>query len=949
FSLTTLAGLYFFCQGFYLSRLEIARYSECSKLPVSDMSAPPRISDIELGCWYPKTFQKAIVVLVDALRYDFTIPFESTNASLSHEVPRAYHNALTILYNTSQEQPQNAFLLPLISDPPTTTYQALRVLTTGSLPTFIEILLSFDGAPVREDSWVGQLKLANKKVVHLGDELWTALFPDAFERDLSQSFESLNIWDLHTPDQGVTERLLPLLKEGKKDDWDVIVAHYLGVDHAGHRYGPDHPAMRERLRYVNDVINRVIAELQDDTLLVVLGDHGMDQKGDHGGESVDELTSAIWMYSKRGAFLQRKFLHAVSQLAFTPTFALLLGLPVPFGSLGQPIPEAFPSWEALTNVTRVTAGGIKRYHEIYHLARGLQDAVFPVNQHLEGLWEQAETCFLAARNSASAIEQDWKVCHDHFDTYQNAALDVLRGLWVRFDWTRMAAGICFLSIGILQLAYNIRASRPENEEETSLLQPQKAYKDLWWKPSDGLSSLKRMDYFVVSVGCFSVIMGLRTFFTYRTLPLHGRPVTPVSTSSTAKVFWICLSFLISFVHAASTASQALTVREDEVLWALLVVFGIAMGVASFRQVHPGRRYRGLRYSASFVLFSCIASYSRLCREDRVETCTSTYYGISSSSSTSAAWQLIFPLIAMFLIPYLIIPDVRYYTTMAKRDKRLVRLSWWSLQIGLTLVALLWTMESTDDPRVLKFLPSRLSRNLKTCVAQAIFLNASIVALAAIAYWLTHDDAPIVSKKDYARAEGISLPYYLVLVSTIPCVLATQKPMGIGALTIMIAQVLCLVELVNLLDMDHYTSSVVGACGVALLGSFYFFKTGHQAAMSAIQWDSAFIPFRSLHYPLSQVLVLLNTFGAQILAGLFLPMLPTSRHANFRKDGPYTALTYYTFHYVLLALTAALRATWAGIYKDHIGWFRVFNPRFMMGAAVMLTVNTFVAFSSIVYM
>ena len=40
----------------------------------------------------------------------------------------------------------------------------------------------------------------------------------------------------------------------KGDDWDVLIGHFLGVDHCGHRYGPDHPAMADKLTQMNSVI-----------------------------------------------------------------------------------------------------------------------------------------------------------------------------------------------------------------------------------------------------------------------------------------------------------------------------------------------------------------------------------------------------------------------------------------------------------------------------------------------------------------------------------------------------------------------------------------------------------------------------------------------------------------------------------------------------------------------
>lgn len=37
--------------------------------------------------------------------------------------------------------------------------------------------------------------------------------------------------------------------------------------------------------------------MKDDTVLFVFGDHGMTRTGDHGGDSEDELTAGLFVYS----------------------------------------------------------------------------------------------------------------------------------------------------------------------------------------------------------------------------------------------------------------------------------------------------------------------------------------------------------------------------------------------------------------------------------------------------------------------------------------------------------------------------------------------------------------------------------------------------------------------------------------------------------------------------
>lgn len=46
--------------------------------------------------------------------------------------------------------------------------------------------------------------------------------------------------------------------------------------------------------------------MKDDTVLFVMGDHGMTRTGDHGGESVDELEAALFMYSPAKLVVERK-------------------------------------------------------------------------------------------------------------------------------------------------------------------------------------------------------------------------------------------------------------------------------------------------------------------------------------------------------------------------------------------------------------------------------------------------------------------------------------------------------------------------------------------------------------------------------------------------------------------------------------------------------------------
>jgi len=105
---------------------------------------------------------------------------------------------------------------------------------------------------------------------------------------------------------------------------------------------------------MDDIPKRIANALDQDTLLVVLGDHGMDRKGDHGGDGDLEVSPGLWIYSE-GSALSAKDVptshlpyktfpgepsppRSIQQIDLVPTHTLLLGLPIPFNNLGTVIP-----------------------------------------------------------------------------------------------------------------------------------------------------------------------------------------------------------------------------------------------------------------------------------------------------------------------------------------------------------------------------------------------------------------------------------------------------------------------------------------------------------------------------------------------------------------------------------------------------------------------------------
>ncbi|CAO3636516.1 unnamed protein product [Cunninghamella echinulata] len=311
-----------------------------------------------------------------------------------------YRNRIPIIHHLMETQSDNTLLYQFQADPPTTTMQRIKGLMTGSLPTFIDAGDNFASSAVHEDHLLIHLSKKYKQLYFMGDNTWEQLFSSVLATERTFASDSFKMFDLYTVDNRIQEQLWPLLEKEKEkennnnnnnkgdnnDDWEVIITHFLGVDHCGHTYGPNHSNMATKLDEMNTILSRLINHHVDNqTLLVVMGDHGMSTEGDHGGESVEELMSGVLFYSGRklttiqqqkkkkeeddpiqhyfkqllekiykarttilghdlNKITERLFYNAsdysiVPQINLVPTLSYLLQLPIPFGNLGALIPE----------------------------------------------------------------------------------------------------------------------------------------------------------------------------------------------------------------------------------------------------------------------------------------------------------------------------------------------------------------------------------------------------------------------------------------------------------------------------------------------------------------------------------------------------------------------------------------------------------------------------------
>lgn len=274
---------------------------------------------------YRRRVGRLVFVLIDAFRWDFS------------EIPEH------MPYITKLRRSNQATVLTGRCHPPTATMPRVKALMTGSIPNYIDVILNLGSNIVKEDNLIHQAVKNDQKVVFYGDEVWLDLFPDKFLRQ--EGTTSFFVSDYTEVDLNVTRNIA---NEMVENDWDILILHYLGLDHIGHLTGPSSPLVPVKLKEMDAVIASLHQNLQqwdlehpqEPSYLVVVGDHGMHDSGSHGGATLGEILVSLIMIENAANNNSFSGRPEVSQVDIAATLAVLLGLPIPKSSLGVLIPYA---------------------------------------------------------------------------------------------------------------------------------------------------------------------------------------------------------------------------------------------------------------------------------------------------------------------------------------------------------------------------------------------------------------------------------------------------------------------------------------------------------------------------------------------------------------------------------------------------------------------------------
>ncbi|XP_017792375.1 PREDICTED: GPI ethanolamine phosphate transferase 3 [Habropoda laboriosa] len=882
------AGLLVFTSGFLLNRVARLDRAECNYCTNSDCNIPQLLQKPELAaatCIERKT--RVVLLVVDALKYEFAYWYNDNSSTSSY-----YHNKLPIIHELLQSQPMNSRLYKFIADPPTTTMQRLKGLTTGSLPTFIDIGSNFASESINEDNIIDQNTA--KGIVFMGDDTWTNLFPGKFERQFPSP--SFNVWDLDSVDKDVRYRIF---FEMKKKDWSLLIAHVLGIDHCGHKHGANHPEMTRKLNDTNTLIKEIIESLEDDTVFFVIGDHGMTKSGDHGGDSSNEVEAAMFVYSMVPLVKYNSPGNTVNQIDLVPTLSSILGTPIPFSNLGSVIIDSLPSstrneqseddlWYSLYSVWKNVAQ-TKQYIDVYS-----SDSYLFSNEQLKNL-ENMYNHLLEQIKHINTIEEFESFIvnsRNYFKLLKSTCSEV----WVQFDSSLMSKGLLLMFCALF-FFYLFITGIPEAQE------------------------LKNTTLF--ATGAVSIVLLV-------ILIAKNWDVISMNWYDYRKVKKLSyVTRVVLLLTICNLFSNSYIVEEDNVLSFLLVtvlwllMFNLrkeSSNENSERKTKPFFKSQTKSNLKTIIivvgLIACISIrlsyYFWRCREEQQQRICSTFVIGKTSSITSDNLERV--LLAITLIVLAL-----YITIIRLWLKNCGNLSGFSpsvlvgqycpVVIGVCM-GCYWALQ-----RLPKFVKVKFALSWQVSTLPNIVYALSLFAIFVLYYRplnifllpkrkesiniyhdenvvprlfkkikesiyrknIDVDDTPVVYGLGTAySATFISLSVFLTLLYSL--LLGDILSPSTFLMFISCASVLALSAIERYKNATTISELVEVPTPVLLywflIAEYFFYGTGHQPTFPTIHWDAAFVGTGGHFYGslFPAILIGINTFGSHIILGATLPLL-----------------------------------------------------------------------------
>jgi ethanolaminephosphotransferase len=234
--------------------------------------------------------------------------------------------------------------------------------------------------------------------------------------------------------------------------------------------------MVPKQREMDDIVKTVYeaiskAKQHHNTLLVLCGDHGMNDGGNHGGSSPGETSPALVFISPKLKSLSSglaspvatpedlQFYTTVEQSDIAPTLGGLLGFPVPKNNLGNFIVDFLPLWPAAEDRLAILTRNAKQMLNIV-------TAAYPGTSFTSGPIMGCE----AAATDAERLACRWRSINERLSdvartkasrdsaflkqisSWMRDAQDTLSGAASNYTLSRMYAGKALTAVAVIAAA-----------------------------------------------------------------------------------------------------------------------------------------------------------------------------------------------------------------------------------------------------------------------------------------------------------------------------------------------------------------------------------------------------------------------------------------------------------------------------------------------------------------
>ncbi|EAR95303.2 type I phosphodiesterase/nucleotide pyrophosphatase (macronuclear) [Tetrahymena thermophila SB210] len=786
---------------------------------------------------------KVILVIIDALRFDFTQKFEENDdgTPLEH-----FKNKLTIIQEMMEKQPNNTIHLQGYSDPPTATTQRIKGITIGNLPSFIEIAATFTFSQREEDNLLLQMQRHNLEIVHLGDDVWTGLFSKQFTRDFYA--DSLDIFDFHTTDNVVIDHLE---EELKQPNLKFLIAHFNGVDHVGHALNSNHEQMSKKLTQMDQQLRLIIKQMNDDDVLILMGDHGMSESGHHGGSTFEETSVGIFAYSKQGFKKEPRinnfdptYKKLTNQIDIPSTISMLFGIPIPYNNIGLIINDFYPANTPLEQI-------FKDYH--YNL-----NQVYKNIQKVQSLSKKmTDNQYLFIQTSLDDLEEEFKKINNQQNielkeemmiSYINKVKkcqvqikEICRKAWNQMNIPQILIGnINFILISLLCLVLAIYFMILSNHYDKSIYCQSRILT---------MSNILYFCFFLLSIVGISILFEITLGFTIGLLLIPtlvyyicyiGKDIAHITFLIKKKEESLILSFPVSIINrrlitfflyfgfqAYSMNSLHAHRTEDMMIW-----YGLAIGtmIDCFFLFKDGQ-FKNIKMQLQLLSIPIILYLAQ-------------YFDVTQSiryTQEQVRFELISKFMKFFTESHICIPSIMFFFYLNKKKafQGISKSLFLANFLVVTIYFVILEQNENSTVNIMNVYVARISYLIMFVNAYLIFKNKS--SYLPNKYILAH----IINLNVTLLMLINKHSFYLCLI--FHYVFDTYHSYSIS---------------------QNRGSDLTTYAFLLALVQYFYLISGHKAEITSLQVQSAYVGFEKYNLLISGYLLTINQFSFQILGFFF---------------------------------------------------------------------------------